>query len=514
MKMVKSLVLGTAAGIVALSGAQAADLPVKAKAVEYVKVCSLYGAGFYYIPGTDTCLRIGGAFRLDTTFNGNIYDGPYWQGGAGGANAYNRNYYATRERLNLFVDTRTATEWGVLRTYANLQFDFSQGRENIAGGFTEVDYVFIQFAGFTLGKAVSQFDPQWALAKPSISSNYLSGSNNATGIPQIAYTWQFGNGVSGTLSLEDGVPYRTAGVLNTSFPFVAPFGGTGGTTAGYGTAANTFLGNAQLGAHVPDIVGNLRVDQAWGTLHFAAAAHEVHGTYYTATNSDSGHPGSAWGWAASGALELKNLPTGVGDSFKIEGTYAHGAAKYVFGGTWDTTGAGRFAKIGTGTGTGGSMAFGYILDGVYGGLSDVAGTNIQLSDAWDVSASFEHYWNPAWRTSLFGGYSAIKYGSAGNALLVAASNAAGLWATGNFGGTNTGSFDFSVAQIGSRTAWTPVKNLTLSAEVMWTRLHQNQNGTFTTVAPAGQIPGVGAGTTYQMKDQSIWNGGVQLLRSF
>ncbi len=60
MKMVKSLILGSAAGLVAMSGAQAADLPVKAKAVEYVRICSLYGAGFYYIPGTDTCIKIGG----------------------------------------------------------------------------------------------------------------------------------------------------------------------------------------------------------------------------------------------------------------------------------------------------------------------------------------------------------------------------------------------------------------------------------------------------------------------
>ena len=60
MKMVKSLLLGSAAGLVAVAGAQAADLPVKAKPVEYVKVCSAYGAGFYYIPGTDICLRVGG----------------------------------------------------------------------------------------------------------------------------------------------------------------------------------------------------------------------------------------------------------------------------------------------------------------------------------------------------------------------------------------------------------------------------------------------------------------------
>ena len=74
MKMVKSLILGSAAGLIAMSGAQAADLPVKAKAVEYVRICSLYGAGFFYIPGTDTCIKLGGYLRVDTTFNGGIYD--------------------------------------------------------------------------------------------------------------------------------------------------------------------------------------------------------------------------------------------------------------------------------------------------------------------------------------------------------------------------------------------------------------------------------------------------------
>ena len=74
MKLVKSLMLGSAAGLIAMSGAQAADLPVKAKAVEYVKVCSLYGAGFFYIPGTDTCIKLGGYLRVDTTFNGGVYE--------------------------------------------------------------------------------------------------------------------------------------------------------------------------------------------------------------------------------------------------------------------------------------------------------------------------------------------------------------------------------------------------------------------------------------------------------
>ncbi|WP_315838263.1 porin [Bradyrhizobium prioriisuperbiae] len=506
MKTANRILLGTAAGfiassLVALGGARAADLPVKAKAVEYVRICSLYGAGFYYIPGTDTCIRIGGALRLDTSFNASTYDVPFWQGGTGGAGSYNRNYYSTRERLNLFIDTRQATDYGVLRTYANIQFDYAQGRENIAGGFVENDFLFIQFAGFTFGKAVSQFDPQWALAKPYISSGFLSGSNNSTGIAQLAYTASFGGGLSATISLEDAQPYRSAGVVNTSLgganALLGPFGAS---AANYGTSGNNFQGNAQGGDHVPDIVGNLRLDQEWGTLHFGAAAHEVHGTYYTPSDSDSGKPDSTWGFAVTGAIELKNLPTGVGDSLKISADFANGAAKYVFGGTYDTSGAGRFAAIG-----GGGMAFGYVLDGVYG-----TGTSIIKSNAWDISGFYEHYWNPAWRTSVFASYSSISYGSSGDALLLAMANG-GRLSTGVT--TASGSFDFNVLQVGTRTAWTPVKNLTLSAEFTYSRLDQHLNGTFTTTT-AGVPAGSAAGSVYTLKDQNLYNGSVQILRSF
>jgi len=66
MKLVKSLLLGSAAGFAVVAGAQAADLPAKKAAmVEYVKVCSTYGAGFFTIPGTDTCLRVSGRVRAD-----------------------------------------------------------------------------------------------------------------------------------------------------------------------------------------------------------------------------------------------------------------------------------------------------------------------------------------------------------------------------------------------------------------------------------------------------------------
>ena len=129
MKMVKSLILGSAAGLIAMSGAQAADLPVKAKAVEYVRICSLYGAGFFYIPGTDTCIKLGGYVRIDTTFNGSIYGSRPGRAISVNGNRY-RDYFASRSRMALTVDTRTATEYGVVRTFGQGDFQFStQGQQ-------------------------------------------------------------------------------------------------------------------------------------------------------------------------------------------------------------------------------------------------------------------------------------------------------------------------------------------------------------------------------------------------
>src|SRR5215510_10731066 len=91
---VKRVLLGSAAGVFAVAGAQAADLPVKAKPVEYVKVCSLYGAGFWYVPGTDTCIKIGAYAKLQTTYNMSS-TGPFMQGFAtgtvGGSDTSGRN---------------------------------------------------------------------------------------------------------------------------------------------------------------------------------------------------------------------------------------------------------------------------------------------------------------------------------------------------------------------------------------------------------------------------------------
>src|SRR5947209_18311559 len=74
MKVVKSLLLGSAAGLLTVAGAQAADLPTrKAAPVAYVRICDAYGAGFFYIPGTDTCLKVGGL----ALFEARVFNTPY-----------------------------------------------------------------------------------------------------------------------------------------------------------------------------------------------------------------------------------------------------------------------------------------------------------------------------------------------------------------------------------------------------------------------------------------------------
>src|SRR6476620_4280083 len=282
MVMAKNSILGSAMAVLAISGAQAADLPVKATAVEYVKICSVYGAGFWFIPGTDTCIKVGGYLRADTTFNGGVHGQPAWNGDLGQQNRY-RNYSASRSRMALTFDTRTATEYGVVRTFAQANFQFStlagstanpnslatnlgnnaQLLDTPGGGYVATEYLFLQFAGFTFGKSSSAYATPWNGCPGNISSFLLGGHNTDTGVNNIQYTAQFGNGVSGTIGLDDPVVWDRTALYNLS---------TGLNAVGV-------TGNAYDGMHAPDIVGNIRVDQAWGLFQISAAAHEVSGSY-------------------------------------------------------------------------------------------------------------------------------------------------------------------------------------------------------------------------------------------
>ena len=156
MKMVKSLLLGSAAGLVAVAGAQAADLPVKAKPVEYVKICSLYGAGFYYIPGTDICLKIGGYVRAEYGLDVQRRSTLHVYGSANAQDRTTSTATSARSRLH-HGRRRTQTDYGTLRTYIAVGVEQRASAARSRSTFS-ANRAFIQWAGFTFGHAQSFFD--------------------------------------------------------------------------------------------------------------------------------------------------------------------------------------------------------------------------------------------------------------------------------------------------------------------------------------------------------------------
>ena len=156
MKMVKTLLLGSAAGLVAVSAGQAADLPVKAKPVEYVKVCSLYGAGFYYMPGTDICLKIGGYVRAETTYhsNGNFGAGP----DSNEVFMRQTSEWAMRARAYITADAREQSAWGTIRAYVAVGVATTDTGATIVPAILGFNRAFIQWAGMTAGITQSFFD--------------------------------------------------------------------------------------------------------------------------------------------------------------------------------------------------------------------------------------------------------------------------------------------------------------------------------------------------------------------
>jgi len=146
---IKSIMLGTAAGLMAVSGAYAADLPGEQPpaAVDYVKVCDAFGAGFFYIPGTDTCLDISGRVRFRVTYNS---DDDNFVGGD--------DSVQFRADGRVDFDARTATEYGQLRSFFRIGADGSSGNIDDTGRGAEIENAFIQLGYLTVGLAGDLFN--------------------------------------------------------------------------------------------------------------------------------------------------------------------------------------------------------------------------------------------------------------------------------------------------------------------------------------------------------------------
>jgi hypothetical protein len=497
MKLLKSSLLASAAGFAAVAGAQAADLPVKTAApIEYVRVCSAYGAGFFYIPGTDTCIRLSGRARLDVG-----YQPTNSRANLNGSQGDTTGYIGLA-RIN--VDARTQTGYGTLRAFVRLQFASRTGsvgglrsgtQERVGNAFGAIgqdqfgrdqqfvntDKAFIQFAGLTAGRASSFFD--FYAHDFEITGATANSDLQSTNL--LAYTTKLGSdGFSATISMEDptfrrNTIYSQNFVASTALVPGAVFAGVVGGLNAFNT-----VDIAQRN-RVPDFVGVLRYDAAWGSAQLSAAVKEVNtgnptGTLlgtapvvpgFTAATAITQRPSSEFGWAVQGGVKINTPFIAPGDTLYLQGAYGEGATLYTGYSSYNGSYTSRVSTIS-------AAAFDpYMSDAT---LNPLTG-KIQLSTSFTVVGSFLHYWSPEWRSAVFASYGELSFARGAREANAVVYQTTG--STAQFTGV-PGQVSFNVSPVlrdtyqvvaGASLIWSPVKDLDIGLEGFYTKVGA-QNG--------------------------------------
>ena len=358
MTFTKSILLGSAAALAAVAGASAADLPSKKAApAQYVKICDAAGAGYFYIPGSDTCLKISGYAELDIVYNTlrNTYTyTPAVAGSAGppavapvpagiaakSAASRNNNTFGVDTEIQL--DAVTKTSWGNLHTY--IAFEAVNGAGN-----AYLDNAYLEFAGITAGKHESFYHNIGGLYSGYQTPDY------ATNL--LAYTASFGGGFSATISLEDSTVSR------------------GGIVTDAGFAYN--------GTRIPDVIGALRLKQGWGEASLI-------GGYHQTTESLGATNYTKAGYGIMGYVSM-NLPMlAAGDSIAFQAAWERNALKFA--------------------GLGGASVNGWqnnTVDVYYNGTVNQTG--------YSLLGYFKHNWTPSVSSEIEASYGNVRY--ANNAAL-------------------------------------------------------------------------------------------------
>jgi hypothetical protein len=205
---IKSLLLGSAAALVAVSGARAADaVMAEPEAVEYVRVCDAYGAGYFYIPGTETCLQIAGRVRYQINYNNN----EFLYRDLNGNNVFDLGEPTTegwkkQAQALLKFTAKSDTELGTLTSYIEMEANALSGLNsgdaiiNTQTGETSTNkqfnlaHAWIQLGGLKMGLSDTLFDG-------SINGEF--DSFGGAGVHFMGYTFSSGSGFSFTLNLEE-----------------------------------------------------------------------------------------------------------------------------------------------------------------------------------------------------------------------------------------------------------------------------------------------------------------------
>ena len=418
MKLAKSLLLGSATAFVAVAGANAADLPSKKAApATYVKICDAYGEGFFTIPGTETCIKIGGRVRADYAMSGKQTVYATTAATSVALAKDNENLYGNEARGRVDLDARTPTAYGTVQAVTSLRLARTSGvltssaataAAGSAGATLEAAY--IRFAGFTFGVAKDNF-----AFMPSIMYGAGHWGSFANGAAQIAYTAVLGGGISATIALQD-ASYTTSGAFTT---------------------ATTAVGSNY--DKMPQVNARLDWDQSWGSLSFMGAAGQAHMITNASTLTTFDKTKTVWALGAGAKINLPMLA--AGDALYLNAAYADGMTEYTV--NWV-----NFKSSDTARNVGG-----YVQTAA--SYAATSSTTLENFKSWVVAANFVHFWAPQWRQATIATYGAVNAPSSLNAL---------AW-----GSTAGGQADATVWNIGTQLAFLPTKNFEIGVEALYAR---------------------------------------------
>jgi hypothetical protein len=270
---IKSLLLGSAAALAAVSGAQAADAIVAAEPepMEYVRVCDAFGTGYFYIPGTETCLKIGGYVRFEVGFGEDAYVGA---AGTDDWDAYGR--------VQLDFTAKSDTELGTLTSVASVRWNYgddSTWTDN--SNDVHINEAYIQLGGFKVGRYWNWWD-----------ANDLPGELDDLGsarLNSIAYIYTGDTFTAGVqvdeLSLVTGQEVGVEAVVQ----------------AALGPAKLEVLGSWDFGAEEGAVRGIGSVDVGPGTFYLSGIYSSGENAYYS---SGEATVAVAYAFKATDKLEI------------------------------------------------------------------------------------------------------------------------------------------------------------------------------------------------------------------
>ncbi len=533
MTLIKSILLGSAAGLVAVASAQAADLPTKKAApVEYVKICNVGGITGWTLPGSDTCVKLSGYItaqftggNIGTSYGyGNSYNAysyvseynstygthllvPYNQDFVSGqrvlvanSDTFSRNVTGWTTRANFGFDFASNTAWGPLIGHFDINAENGNGFDN-TGTATYLNTGYLTWAGITAGKAPSFYSftgggPNWA--------NFFSPDEKGFNEPDLlAYTASFGGGFSATIAMQSPGSNGSSG------------GGTQMTGHGGYANGSTLGAPGQIvfaGQRVPDIVANLHVTEGWGEAQISGVLHQVDvrdaslgsygsGSFYgddtcgllyygpNTTSTPCNASENKFGWGIDAGVKLLLPSFGAGDFFLLTGSYTQNATWY--SGLPD----GMWGENGQVNGNGQPM---YLADAFF----NPATNSWDSPTAWSVSAWFEHHFTPQFYLDVIGSVGGVNWSGQGG--YCAATNISGCGASAGYNGWE-GSYLSPHAftwLVGADIGWNPVTNLNFDLELMYQAVNQEKpNGFYGTLYqgsgfnPSYFVPGAWEGNS-------------------